>query len=507
MKFIQNNLAGPGICVAVTLATFVVVYYAIGGAVFPTDDAFINLHNAQVLRDGYDASYAGVPALVGATSGVHLALLLAIEQFIWPDTVALFMLSALIAVTYVLGMFGVCINAGCSRGEATLVALGSLVVAGALFMLLNGMDTGLAMAAVAWNIKLLTDKRRTLWLPVLCGLMPFIRPELSFLAAASMLLLLCDRDRSWGFKITAVALSALVCLPFLLWYWLDTGSVVPNTVGAKMYFFADRYLDWWTKSRLGGMAIWRVIAMSFPLVLCFYFMRPRAVSFLLTLFMIVFLASFLWRFPSGLTHNSGRYLYVFVPIVLFGVACGLASSFRKQALTLIIISILLVPAGFIMQSRIYASQIGGFSTSLADVVQWMNANLQGRPTVMVHDAGYVAYAGRFPLVDLVGLKTPDAAEVHAAMTYPSAGRLRSDAIARIAEKFKPQYLLAIQDWDDMAGLVDGLRDRGWIVREVYAGRAPAETPRKDIYHLFQLTSPEQRQSTPGQQQPTGGLPG
>ena len=507
MKFLQkNDLLGPGISVAATLAAFAVVYYAIGGAYFPTDDAFINLHNAQVLRDGFDQNYVGVPALVGATSGVHLALLLAVEQIIRPDTLALFVLSALIAAAYVLGMFGVCINAGCSRGEATLVALGSLVVAGALFILLNGMDSGLAMAAVAWNIKLLTDKRRSLWLPVLCGLMPFIRPELSFLAAGSMVILLWERDRSWSFKVAAVALSVLVYLPFLLWYWLDTGSVIPNTVGAKMYFFAERYTDWWSKSRIAFNAVLWVVAISFPLALCFRFMRPRTVGFLLTSFMIIFLGSFLWRFPSGLMHNGARYLYVFLPIVLFGVACGLSSSFRKQTLRLIVISALFVPVGFAMQFRLYAADIKGLSASLADVVQWMNTNLPGRPTIMIHDAGYVAYAGRFPLVDLVGLKTPDAAQIHAEMTYPSAGRLRPAAVARIAEKFKPQYLLVREDWNKKAGFVDGLRGNGWTVDEVYAGRAPSQTSEADIYHLFRLNPADQRQSSSGQRQLTQDLP-
>src|SRR5690349_19048294 len=41
---------------------------------FPLDDAYITLHNAQVLWSGSDRNYPGVPALMGATSPVHLAL-------------------------------------------------------------------------------------------------------------------------------------------------------------------------------------------------------------------------------------------------------------------------------------------------------------------------------------------------------------------------------------------------------------------------------------------------
>ena len=110
-----------------------------------------------------------------------------------------------------------------------------------MFQLLNGMDTGLAMAAVAWNIKLLTDKKRTLWLSILCGIMPFIRPELSFLSLVSMLIIFGDGGCSARFKMAAAVTAILSAVPFLLWYWVDTGSFVPNTVNAKTYYFAERY--------------------------------------------------------------------------------------------------------------------------------------------------------------------------------------------------------------------------------------------------------------------------
>lgn len=488
----KTDLIGPGVCVAVTLAAFAVVYALAGGAVFPSDDAFINLHNADVMRLGHDERYAGVPALVGATSGVHLALLMAFERVIRPDTLALFVLGAVTAAVYVLGMFGICVNAGCSRRDAVLIALASLVLAGTLFQLLNGMDTGLAMAAVAWTIKLLTDKQRSLALPLLCGIMPFIRPELSFLAAGAMLILLSEQGRSVPFKLAAMLLSVAAAVPFLVWYWVDTGSFVPNTVGAKMYFFAERYADLTTKLLFASGALMQAAVASFPLFLCFRFARWRPLEIMLALFASVFLASFFWRLPGGLSHNGGRYFYIFAPILLFGVATALASDHRKQALRLVAMAALFAPLGFGAQFNIYKTHILGNHQSLADVVRWIDANLQGRPTVMVHDAGYAAYAGHASLVDLVGLKTPEAMTTHAALTYPSAGRQRSEAVADIAAKFNAQYLIAIEDWNEKFDLTDGLREQGWGVDEVYAGHAPAETPKVDIYHLYRLTAPAAR---------------
>src|SRR5258708_30122041 len=112
MSILNSRWIAPAACAFVTIAIVAAFYTANGGAAFSTDDAFINLHNAQVLRLGYDESYRGVPALVGATSGVHLALLLAFEQFVRPDTVALFMLSAFGGLAYVLGVFFMSVNIG-----------------------------------------------------------------------------------------------------------------------------------------------------------------------------------------------------------------------------------------------------------------------------------------------------------------------------------------------------------------------------------------------------------
>jgi hypothetical protein len=485
-----GRLAALGTTALVVAAIFLAVYWVDGGAAFPTDDAFINLHNAQVLRLGHDDSYPGVPALIGATSGAHLALLFAVEQFIRSGTTALFVLSCLIGLAYVAGVFCVGINVGCSRLEASLIALLGIFLAGTLFQLLNGMDTGLAMAAVAWNIKLLTDQRRALWLAVLCGVMPFVRPELGFLSAGSMLILISDDDHKVGFKTAAVALAVCSAVPFLVWYWIDTGSFVPNTVNAKMYYFAERYAAWPDKAGLVLRAITEAIVASFPLFLCLRFIRPRAIGFLFGLFIVVFAGSFFWKFPGGLLHNGGRYLYVFVPIVLFGVACGLVSASRRHTLRLAAISVLFLPLGLHAQYTWYRTNITGNRASLTDLVSWLDANVPGRPTVMVHDAGYIAYAGRFPLVDLVGLKTPDAAKFHEQLTYPSAGELRSSAVAKIALAYKPQYFVVLQDWDQTFQLVAGLRGNGWGAKELYAGRAPTDTPATSIYHLYELTPPE-----------------
>jgi hypothetical protein len=485
-----TKYAGPAICVLAALVAFAVAHRVIGGPLFPNDDAFINLHNAQVLWLGHDDAYRDVPALVGATSGAHLALLMLFETFIPADATALFVLGAVVAAFYVVGLFAMCKNVGCSRFEATLIAVAGLVFAGSIFQLLNGLDTGLAMAAVAWNIKLLTDRKRTLWLPVLCGVMPFIRPELGLLSIASMLIILCDRELSVGFQLKGATICALTASPFMFWYWVNTGSFIPNTAGAKMYFYAEQYLDWKLKTVYLAMVVVGAGYISFPIFICTWLIRPHIVRAVLLLFTLVFLGIAFWRFPGGLIHNGGRYLYPFAPIILFGVACGLTSIYRKKTLAYAVASLVVTTAVFTSMLLDYRNHLNGFRKSLVDVVAWMNANLPVDSVVMVHDAGYAAYAGHFPLVDLVGLKTPAATAAHKELTYPSAGRLRGDAVARIADEFQPRYLLVIQNWDDFFHFVSNLRAEGWTAQEIYVGHASAGASAGDVYHLYRIEPPD-----------------
>src|SRR5258708_7718132 len=164
---------------------------AIGRPDFPLDDAYITLHNARVVLEGSDPSYA-VPALEGATSSVHLAVLAGLGLVLdlrWASAVACW----LAAAAYVAGLGALAWRFALRRVEtALLIATGT--AAGLVpYHLLNGLETGLALAAVTWAVVLAAGPPSRA-LAVLAGLMPFIRPELALLSG----LLLADQAwRRW----------------------------------------------------------------------------------------------------------------------------------------------------------------------------------------------------------------------------------------------------------------------------------------------------------------------
>ena len=104
--------------------------------------------------------------------------------------------------------------------------------------------------------------------------------------------------------------------------------------------------------------------------------------------------------------------------------------------------------------------------------------------VMIHDAGYIAYAGHFRLVDLAGLKTPQAVSINRAITFPSNGAHRPAAIAKIADLFQPQYLICVKSWNSIFLLVPSLRRAGWDVTKIF--ESPAAPSDGQIYEVYAL---------------------
>lgn len=435
----------PVLTAAVAVALIFVLDYLLGGgAKFPNDDAYIALHNAQVLWAGRDSAYLGTPALVGATSGAQLALLMLFESFIPSAPVALPALCGVAAFIYVLGVYFLSLNSGFSRAIAIAIALASLLFAGCLFQFLNGLDTGMAMAAVIWCLALLSSRRYRPALGALCGVLPFVRPELAVLSAGAMLVMVCDSKISLREKAAIVALAAASATPFLAWYWTDTGRIIPTTISAKTYFFAQAHYPLSARLQLIMPGVETALVYGFPLIFCLAMVRGLPLKLLCFGFILIVLFSYLQRFPGGWEANSGRYFFIFAPVVVFSVIDSYAAADaprRGFIRSCIIASIATTGYASYKQFQSYHYYLTVFRPAVVETVQWADKHLPAGATVMIHDAGYIGYAGDFHLVDFTGLKTPACLKINRRLTYPSGGAMLPRAIRTIANQFQPQFLI------------------------------------------------------------------
>ncbi len=200
-------------------------------------------------------------------------------------------------------------------------------------------------------------------------------------------------------------------------------------------------------------------------------------------FILIFVLTYLFRFPGALAHNYSRYLYVLLPIAVLGWSVGLGHADRRirraslaaGALAAIQVAVFASP-----NIAFYAGQVRTLSRDNAAMAEWVAKNLPPDAVVMVHDAGRISLSGNQPLVDLVGLKSPFSADVHRGATYARCERTPS-AISDIARRSGAGFIVVTTDWDRIFGLTESLARTGWKV-------ARADTERGDaFYRVYRIS--------------------
>jgi uncharacterized membrane protein len=159
-------------------------------------------------------------------------------------------------------------------------------------------------------------------------------------------------------------------------------------------------------------------------------------------------------------YQAQRYLYAFFPFVLAGGIAALPAYSRQTQLALVsaalLFAIVRLPsnAAFPLAWRAHVSQeLPAYAAVLA--------RFPLDTVVAVGDAGYLAYATRFPLIDIVGLKTPRIAAIHRSRRMDM-----STMLDRVLSERRARVLVVWQAWDTRAGFVRGLVDHGWSTTDL-----------------------------------------
>ena len=380
---------------------------------------------------------------------------------------------------------------------ALLLALLALTPANLIYQLFNGLETSLALATMVWALVALSDTHYPGWLPWILGSLPFLRPELIVVAGLFGLyaVYLMWRESRSDFVPTLLKFGSQVVMsaaPWLILHTIETGSPIPATIGAKKAYFAEGCgPPTWKKGAVlvslhratRELGVWLA-----PLVL----LLRTSIGRLLLVFAAVFFASYDINFPGALGHYELRYMYVLEPMLIWGL---LSTLFDRLPAIRVVSRGLLVLLGLqavfsVPRAMELSLGVRDFALrDLAGVAAWANENLPLDSRVMVHDAGYFAYASDFELVDLVGLKTPKNAAIHREMTLASCGQQRPAAVSRIAAEGGASHFVLLAGWDRAFGIVRGLQGQGWqpvLIRDggrygyhvLELRRAPAEDPAK-----------------------------
>lgn len=441
---------------------------------FPLDDAYITIHNAQALLAGADRNYH-TPALAGATSLVHL-LLVAISIGLSAPLTGSFLVSGVAILLYALGLARLTFQQGGTVILAVTMTTLGLFIGFAPLQLLNGLETGLAMAAVTWALIFALQPEPSKALPLLCSVLPYIRPELGGLSLLLMLRQCAIRlaVRNTSAMLTDCAVCLAGAAPWLIWQWTATASFIPLTATAKRAFFAEE--GWSARQKLGTMLMGLLVSGLAPLCLTLPILRRTPLAACITAYtFFIFLGLYL-VFPSGATQNCSRYLFILLPLLLYGLI-GIVRQRPCMGRAILAVSLVSMFGCSRIVEASYKQDILFTNSELAKTAQWANAHLPPDAKILIHDAGYIAFATPFQLDDVVGLKTP--ANIHYFQNMP-----HTQAVGLIAQRDHPGYAIILHDQSHFwSRLENDLNDNGW---RLHLLRAPTG---KLGYYIYALTPP------------------
>jgi hypothetical protein len=461
----------PGVVLTALIAFAIAAAWLfwVGEPIFVMDDAYIVQHAVQSMLAGQEDTRFGGSPLNGATSLAHVFCVW-LFSLVMPVAWAQFGVATLAWVAWLVGVHAYAQRHRLSSVLCCAVLLFAAVSAFAFYQAFNGLETGLAMAACMCLIVCFDRaKAVTPCAYILVGLLPFIRPELTLLAGLLLLrqfVVLGPAGMPWRAWLCMVV-PALLMAGFS-WHW--GGDWLPGTVSAKTYFFAEGCAPIgkrWGRFTEGLAGVLPGLGFGLGLVGFVGLLRLR-LRWVLVLFVVGFLLAYLLRFPGAVTHNHFRYLHLLLPMLVAGWVAWLGATQRVSplilALPLVACMVLSIPNA-LDEVAIARGAIRHTRVELDGVTRWVNERLPRDAVVLVHDAGYISIRGSHRLVDLVGLKTPWAAQVHKRLTWTQCSRA-TPAVSEIAGMARATHFVVLTSWDQAMGLSNSLRSQGWRLDRV-----------------------------------------
>lgn len=381
---------------------------------FPLDDAWIHMVYGRALASGGLLAYnPGVPA-TGCTAPLW-SLVVAAAHLVAGH------LSTRAVVTIVL-LCGAGLHVETVRRAAGLAARvsgdrGAGLVAGVALALcaplvvggLSGMEVALCGLLLVLAVRALWAENWT-WSGILLALAAATRPEAAVPALLCALLALHGKWARW--RVLRLAVPALLLAALIVGHDLHaTGRPLPAT----FYFKQDANL-----AELPGRLVTAVTAMldrvpplwGFAgwLALIGCFVPPVSSRRLMPLagglgFLLANLTVARPVDPDAFYHL--RYVLPAVPLLTVALAVGAARLGRWPLFTLLAIAVVGAAFTFAPASRRYHNDVRNIDEVQVAMGRWLDMHLPAEAWAAATDAGAVRYFGNRPVIDLMGLNTPE----------------------------------------------------------------------------------------------------
>ena len=456
---------------------------------FPLDDSWIHLQFARNLATGEGLSYNAGELVAGSTAPLWTALLALLfllpgNVVLWTKALGVALFAGAVLATYRLGR-----ELDLSRGAAALAAALTLSTYWLVWSALSGMEIPLFLFLSLGGMVLQVRERRHPERPPLAlavfGLAALARPEgllLLVLAAAERLLAarlrtgaLAGEDAdpvlhlghpAWRKLAFGLALATLALVPTLLVHQAISGSPFPTTFGAKAgearrWFPNGQYLYLVQGILIRPQPLMVLLFAPGLVALLSRLGTPRDRGLLPALWVLALPLAYSLMTPEGrhqLVGNFGRYYFpLFPPMIVVGMlgavhagrALGRRWSFGGIGVPVraLALGLLLVPTfvTLVQGAARYAQNVVNVEDSDVAMGHWMRDNLPADALVAVQDVGAIKYFGGQPILDMVGLVTPEIQHYIREAAGPQ-DPLGQAGVDRFLTERRPDYIVAFPDW-------------------------------------------------------------
>jgi tetratricopeptide (TPR) repeat protein len=403
---------------------------------FPLDDPWIHLTFARNLIEyGSFSYYKNILVTAGSTSPLYTLLLSVLYIIVKNEFI----------ISYILGIgfFGLSIfffYKLVQREEKEnwfpLAAALMLVLQPKLILIsVSGMETALFIFMIV--LCFFFYRSRNVWgLGTSLGLLIWSRPDgIVVWIAIAIDYLLSSRFNSQnendtfdkkGF-LTSFAIGAFFVLLYFVFNFVLSGSIFPNTYGAKIEFYNTMDRSSFLKDSVFGffstnefVILWIPFLASVLFSLYLLFKKHYSRYNLYILFIVGLIAVYYIKLPFA--HRFGRYLLPVIPFYLYVTFSGMRGIYEEiQGKSKADLKMLLNALFFIFAASQIAFSFSSIKPALLEYVEyckyhndrhvaagkWLYQNTKESDVIATHDIGAIAFYSHRKVFDMAGLINPE----------------------------------------------------------------------------------------------------
>jgi arabinofuranosyltransferase len=416
-----------------------------GAAGFPLDDSWIHLHFARNLAAGAGFVYNPGEPVSGSTAPLWTLLLGGAAAVVGPSLLMAKTLGVASAIGAALVVRRAAIAFGAAPPAALTAAIGLLWTGAFAWGALSGMEV--TLAALLALARPLTVRRALLFMLV----------------------------------------TAIVLAPFIAFSYATVGRPLPATAVAKIEGGLLGWLGglrepaavtWLTRPRDFSLEWLRwlltthpLLPLALPAIVLAWRRRERALGMVGLALIAHPLAMALLAPYRGPAFQEGRYSTHLLPlaVIVLGATAGKALRPKPAMLVVVLVASLvaLAPA-----AERYAWSVQNINAMQVHLGRWVDTHTPPSATLAVNDIGAIAFFSRRPVLDLMGLVTPEI------LPYRRDGER---GVMQYVQERCPDYVIIFPSW------FPRLSARADLMTPVYAVRLPRSEvsggPEMVVYRL------------------------